>query len=801
MRSAPDVVHLALRSLLRSPGVSLICVLALGLGIGATTAIFAFVDKLLLDPFPFPQDRLVMVLEASPERDREPVTAAIAEAWAGGSRTFAAMAAYRWWEVNLTGVNEPEHLIGYQVSPELFATLGVLPSLGRGFAATEGQAGQDRVVVLSDGLWRRRFGGDPGILGKSVLLDGAGYTVIGVMPASFRFPKAAALWAPLVVTDSMRAALTSHLLYVVGRLGPGASLAAARAELASISARFDADHPAHRGAHRPEVFALRDYGDPQTRLALWIMAAAVGMTLLLACANVANVLLARATARSREFALKIALGAPRRRIIAQLLVEGLLLALGACVVGLVLGEVGIHLLRAGMPPSIERFVAGWDRVGLDWRLFAFGGLASLVAALVSTSYAAVEASRKASGQSSISEGPRATGDREGHRRRSVLVLVQVALALVLVNDAGLLVQTLRRLLVAPMGFDPGHVLTFRVGVAPALAPDEPAVRQRLQDALSRVGAVPGVEQVGLASALPLSGRWGSTDFEVEGRAPSPDGRSPHAVLQVISEAYLSALRIPLHQGRSFGPSDAPGSLDVALVSEPFVQRHFPEGNVLGARVRIGQRWRTIVGVVGAVRHTEIADPGVAIYLPMPQDPEREVALAVRTAGEPLSTAGPVREALHAALPDQPISDLMPMAQVVDENARLAARYSAGLLGVLAGVALLLSAVGIYGVISQWVLQRVRELGIRAALGAGRRQLLGLVLSRGLRPVGLGAVLGLALALGHGRALRALLFGVSPDDPLTLVTVLVTLVAVAAGACLLPARHAARTDPATVLRGD
>ncbi len=621
------------------------------------------------------------------------------------------------------------------------------------------------------------------------------------MPASFRFPKAAALWVPLVVTDSERTAFASHALYVVGRLAPGASLAAARQELSSISARFDAEHPAHRGGHRPEVFALRDYGDPQTRLVLWIMAAAVGMILLLACANVANVLLARATVRSREFALKIALGAPRVRIITQLLVEGLLLALGACLVGLGLGEVGIRLLRAGMPPSIERFVAGWDRVGLDWRLFAFGSGVSLVAALASTVYAAVEASRQAPGQTLIAEDPRATGGRQGHRRRSVLVLVQVAVALLLLNDAGLFIQTLRRLLVAPIGFAPRQVLTLRVGVATTLAPDEASLRRRLEDALSRVSAVPGVEQVGLATALPLSNRWGATDFEVEGRAPAPDGRGPHGVLQVVSDGYLAALRIPLQQGRSFGPADGPGSLDVALVSEPLVQRHFPRGNALGARIRVGQRWRTIVGVVGAVKHTEIADPGVAIYLPMAQDPEREVALALRTRGEPLLTAGPVREALHAALPDQPLAELMPMVEVVDDNALLAARYSAGLLGVLAAIALLLSAVGIYGVISQWVLQRVRELGIRAALGARRRQLLGLVLSRGLTPVGLGTALGLSLELGHGRLLRGVLFGVSPDDPWILVTVTGTLGVVATVACLLPARHAARPDPATVLRGD
>lgn len=801
MGSGLHALRLAVRSLVRSPGVSLACILALGLGIGATTAIFAFIDKLLLEPFAFPQDGLAMALESSPERDRRQVPAALAEAWAANAKAFTSMAAYEWWEVNLTGVNEPEHLVGYRVSPGFFSTLGVGPVLGRGFMAEEARPGAESVVVLSEGLWRRRFAADPAVLGRRVLLDGVGHTVVGVMPASFRFPKAAALWAPRVVTDADRETVSAHALFVVGRLAPGASLASADQELAAISTRFDVEHPTHQRGHRPQVFSIRDYGDPQTRLVLWIMAGAVVMILLLACANVANVLLARATVRSREFALRIALGASRSRIVAQLLAEGLILALGACLVGLAVGEVGIRLLRAGMPANIERFVAGWDRIGLDWRLLAFGAAVSLVAALTSTAYAAIEASRPAPAQALVAEDPRAGSGRGGHRRRSLLVLVQVALALVLVNDAGLFVQTLRRLLLAPNGFDAGNVLTFRVGVAETLAPDDAALRRRLEDALTALAGIPGVEQVGLASALPLSGRYRASHFELEGRPPPSDGRAPASVTQVVSAAYLGALRIPVQQGRAFDPGDVPGSLDVALVSETLARRHFPGGDALGARIRVGERWRTIVGVVGTVRYVDVTDPGVAIYLPLAQDPERDVAVAVRTAGDPLQIAAQVRETLRAVLPDQPLSDLMPMTQVVSENALLAARYSAGVLGVLGAIALLLSAVGIYGVVSQWVLQRVRELGIRAALGARRGQLLGLVLSRGLTPVCLGAAVGLVLALGHGPVLRAVLFGISPHDPATLLSVLATVALAGTVACLLPAGHAARMDPAEVLRGE
>ena len=800
MSPGPDALRLAARSLRRSPGVTLTCILALGLGIGATSAIFAFIDKLLLDPFDFSQDGLAMALESSPERERQPVPAALAETWMETATSFSSTAGYEWWEVNLTGVNEPEHLVGYRVSPGFFSTLGVRPMLGRGFTVEEARPGAEDVVVLSEGLWRRRFAADPSILGQRVLLDGVGHTVVGVMPGSFRFPKAAGLWATRRVSPADRETIGSHSVFVVGRLAPGKSLAAAGDELAATSRLFDAAHPHHQRGHRPQVFSLREYGDPTTRMVMWIMAAAVGMILVLACANVANVLLARATVRSREFALRIALGAPRSRIVVQLVAEGVLIALGACVVGLALGEVGIRLLRAGMPANIERFVAGWDRIGLDWRLLGFGVVVSLLAALASTGYAAVEATRQAPAQALNTEDLRSGGGRAGHRRRSLLVLVQVALALVLVNDAGLFIQTLQRILVAPTGFDARKVLTFRVGVAETLAPGDAALRRLLEGALRELVEIPGVEQVGIVSALPLSGRYRATVFEVGGR-PVAEGRAPHSVVQVVSGGYLDAMRIPLQQGRSFGPADVPGSVDVALVSEVLAQRHFPGGDALGTRIRVGDRWRTIVGVVGTVRYTEITEPGVAIYLPMAQDPQRDIAVAVRTAGEPLQAAAQVRETLRTALPDQPITDLMPMTQVVSENALLAARYSAGMLGVLGMIALLLSAVGIYGVVSQWVLQRVRELGIRSALGARRSQLVGLVLSRGLTPVALGAALGIFLALGHGRVVRGALFGISPDDPATLVVVLGTVALAATAACLLPARRAARMDPAEVLRGE
>ena len=791
------VFRLAARSLLRNPALSLLCIGALGLGIGANTVVFAFVDKLLLEPFPFPQAGKVMLLEASPERDRRPVPVPVFEAWASESRTLEALGAYQWWEVNLTGIHEPEHLVAYQVTPSLFPVLGVTPALGRGFLDSEATAGQEHVVVLSHATWQRRFGGDPDILGKSAVLDGQSYTVVGVMPADFRFPKAASLWAPLVVTEEMRAARASHVLYGVGRMRAGETPRSVQAELSGLSARLQAQHPGSEVDHLAQVFSLRDYGDPQSRLMLLVMMASVGLILFLACANVANVLLARSTTRAKEFAVRAALGASRARLVAHLLAESLLLAAGACLTGLAVGWVGIRLMRAGMPASIERFVAGWDRVGIDWRLVAFSGAASVLATFVASAYAALQVSRN--GPQGVLAAEGASGSPGRHRLRGLLIGVQVALALVLVTDAGLFGETLRRLIVAPLGFDGRQVLSFRMGVSEVAYPADADVERLLETAVAQLRALPGVEEAAVASALPLSGRWGSASFLVEGAEPQASGRDTVATIQSVSPGYLEAMQIPLRAGRAFTPADREGTLDVALVSEPLARRYFPGGDALGKRLRIGKRWPTVVGVTDPVKHTDVGDAGLAIYVPMAQGVGREVAFVVRTSGEPERWIAPVQKTLHALAPEQPISELVPFRTVVADNALLGPRYAAGLLAVLAAIALLLSAVGIYGVMSQWLLARLRELGIRAALGARVGQLLRLALWRGLRPAVIGLAVGLALALAQGKVLRGVLYGVSPDDPRILGSVALVIAMVAVAACFLPARRALRMDPAAVLR--
>jgi predicted permease len=452
-----------------------------------------------------------------------------------------------------------------------------------------------------------------------------------------------------------------------------------------------------------------------------------------------------------------------------------------------------------MPANIERFVAGWERVQVDWRLVVFSTIASLVATFAASIYCALQVSRY--GPQAVLASETGSGSPGRHRLRGVLIGVQVALALVLVTDAGLFGQTLRRMIVAPLGFEPKDVLTFRMGVSEVSFPGDADVERLLDEASARLRALPGVEEVGVAGKLPLSGRFGAAPFEVEGAEPPPGGRELTTLLTAISPGYLEAMRIPLREGRAFTTADRLGALEVALVSEPFARRHFPAGEAIGKRIRVGKRWWTVVGITAAVKHLDLTDAGLHVFLPLAQAVEREVAFALRTAGDPERWASSVQKTVHALAPDQPISELMPLRTVINDNTLLATRYGAGTLAVLGAIALLLSAVGVYGVMSQWLLGRLRELGIRAALGARVDQLLRLVLWRGLRPAVVGMVVGIALAVGQGRLLRAVLYGVSPDDPRILGAVVLVISAVALAACILPARRALRLDPSAVLRQD
>ena len=790
----------ALRSLSRTKLVAAAAVLALALGVGASAAIFAFVDKLVLRPFAFPLDRLAMVTESSPTWDRHEASAGLFEDWRAQSGSFEHLSAYLWWTTNLTGLQEPEHLLGYRVTPDLFATLGVRPALGRGFEAGEDQPGRAHVVVLTHELWQRRFGGDRGILGQMAVLDGESYTIVGVMPPELSFPKGVQLWVPLVITPGMREQRGAHEILAVGRLRPGVPVEGAQRELTRLTREAQARHPGEDPGHGAHVFALRDYGDPEARLLMWILFAACGLVLLIACANVTLLLLARGAARAREIAIRAALGATRGRVVRQLLTESLLLAAAACVLGLVFASWGIDLLRAAMPASIARYVVGWNRVSLDARLFAFSAAAATFSAVGASLLPALRSSKQDLHGALQRETRAASGGRERHRTRFLLVAAQIALAVVLVVDAGLFLRTLRNRLTTVKGFDDARVLTLRVGLAPSRYPTEADVVRYYDEALRRLRALPGVESAGAVSRLPLSGSARSAWLAVDGVEPAPEHK-PIALLQAATEGYFEAMRIPLVSGRAFGPEDRT-SAPTAIVSEPLARKYFA-GDALGHRIRLGNdgRWRTIVGVVGPVRHTDLVDAGIAGYVPQAQDGEREMAFALRTSPPPATVAAAAREALFALDRDQPVSDVAPLASVVADNTLLAPRYAAGVLGAFAALALLLSAVGVYGVMAVSVSQREQEMGIRMALGARPGDVLRLVLVQGLRPAVLGIAAGALLALASGHALEGALYGVAGRDPLTLGAVCAFLFLVAAGATWLPAWRATRVDPMIALRAE
>jgi putative ABC transport system permease protein len=791
------------KSLSRSPVLAAAAVLALALGIGASAAIYAFIDKLVLRPFSFPVDRLAMVTEAVPGFDRHEVSAGLFEDWRAQTRTFERLSAYSWWYTNLTGVQEPEHLLGYQVTPDFFETLGVQPSLGRGFAAGEDQPGRSHVAVLSHELWQRRFGGDRAAVGRTAILDGESFTVVGVMPDDFRFPKAVQLWAPLVITERMREQRGAHDFLSVGRLRPGATVVDAQRELSRITEEAQARFPGQDPGHLAHVFSLRDYADPEARLLLWILFAACGLLLLISCANVALLLLARGAARGREIAIRAALGATRGRVVRQLLTESLLLAAGACALGLVFASWGIDAMRAAMPASIARFVAGWTRVSLDARLFAFCAAAAAFSAVVASLVPALKASRLDLQQTLQREARAATGGRERRRLSSALVAAQIALAVVLVVDAGLFLRTLRNMLAAPLGFDAARILTLRAGLAPLRYALDGEVQGYYDEALRRIRAVPGVESAGAVSRAPLGGSAIGTRFSIDG-VETPPGARPLTLYQTATEDYLESMRIPVLAGRPFGTEDR-GGTRTAIVSEALARKYFG-GDALGHRIRLGVPgvqgpWRTIVGVVGSVRHVDIADEGLAVYVPLAQDAQREMTFVVRTQLAPASLGPAVRAALLDLDPDQPVSDVAPLATVVADNSLLTPRYAAGVLGVFAAIALLLSAVGVYGVMAVSVSQREQEMGIRMALGAQSADVLKLVLSQGLRPALAGVLAGAILALASGRALEGALYGVASRDPLTLGAVCLFLLAVAAAANWLPARRATRVDPMIALRAE
>jgi len=791
-----------IRMLLAKPSFTVIVVLALAIGIGANTAIFSVVNAILLRPLPYKNaERISMIWMDNPKLG-------VAQDWHSypnyvdykqQNDSYEDMAAFNDRSFNLTGTGDPVRVVGVWATASLFSVLGVDPALGNTFTEAEEEPGKDRVVVLSHGLWQRRFGGDPGIVGQSINMNGVDRTVLGVMPASFTFPeKQTDLWIPLAINPQRKQARNSISFKAVGRLKPGVSIEQARADMGAIAKRLDDQY--FQSGYGSNLVPLHDQETGTVRTALLVLLGAVAFVLLIACANVANLLLSRAALREREVAIRVALGAGRSRIIRQVLTESALLSLAGGAAGLLLALWGLKVLIALSPANIPRL----DQTGIDGKVLAFTIAVSLITGLIFGIAPALQSSRSDPNES-LKEGARgSTGGVGGRRVRNLLVVAEIALSLILLIGAGLLIKSFVRLQQFEFGFNPDNLLTMRVQLPGSKYREGKQVVDFYQRLLERMEAVPGVQSVGAISTVFITDTPNSTNFSIEGR-PVPVGAEQIEVpLDSISPSYFRVMGIPLLRGREFDNRDVEGSTPVVIINDTFAQRFFPGEDPIGKRFcygspNRGNPWITIVGVVGDMRRTGFDRPvRPETFLPEAQNPDGGLTIVARTHTDPASFAGALRNEVWSIDKDQSVYDVKTMHQTLSEMMSQR-RFNMLLLGLFAAVALTLAAVGIYGVISYSVTQRSHEIGIRIALGAQSRDVLKLVVGQGMVLAGVGVGIGLIAAFALTKLMSSLLFGVSAADPVTFALIALLLTGVALVACLVPARRATKVDPMVALR--
>jgi putative ABC transport system permease protein len=794
-----------LRTLVKNPGFTMVAVIALAIGIGANSAIFSVVNTVLLRPLPYKEpDRLVMVWEDNTRHGYPRDTPAVANYidWRNQNQVFEGIAAIADLSFNLTGTGEPERLEGKRVSANLFPLLGVEPQLGRAFLPEEDQPGAGRVVILSHGLWQRRFGSDMKIVGKPLTLNGESFTVIGVMPPDFQFPRREVdLWVPIAFTSQEAASRGRHYLQVIGRLKPGITLQQAQAEMNTIAARLQQQYPDQNTDLGAAVTPLHEHVAGDIKPALLILLGAVGFVLLVACANVANLLLARAAVRQKEIAIRVALGASRLRLIRQFLTESILLAALGGGVGLLLSLWGVSLLQSFIPENISQVKA----VAIDAKVLGFTLLVSLLTGLIFGLAPATQASNFNLNET-LKEGGRdsAAGSR-GNRIRSLLVIAEVAVSLILLIGAGLLINSFLRLRNVDPGFRTENLLTMKVVLPKLKYPDHARRTTFYTDLVHRVESLPGVKSAAVTTNLPLYRQGNSMGVVIEGHPDPAPGHEPNVVTRVISPHYFSTMGIQLVQGREVSEQDRVDSPAVGVISETMAHRFWPGEDAVGKRISPGKPespndWITIVGVVKDVRQFELdAEPKPQMYLSYKQaDYFEPNDLVVSTNVEPLSLAAAVRKTVWEVDKDQPVSDIRTMEDILSESIARQ-RFSMLLLGIFAALALVLAAVGIYGVMSYSVAQRTREIGLRMALGAKASDVLKLVVGQGLKLVLIGVVFGLAAAFILTRVMSSLLFGVTATDPTTFIIISLVLISVAVLASYIPARRATKVDPMIALR--
>jgi predicted permease len=802
-------VRYGLRTLRKNPGFAAIAVLTLALGIGANTAIFSVVNTVLLAPLPYKDPgRLVMVWGINPKQDAgiSPVSPGVFAKWKAENHVFEGIAASTDDLDTITGVGEPEMVVGYDLSADYFRVLDAKPELGRTFLPEEDRAGGPKVAVLSDKIWRRRFGADPGIIGKAIQLGSAPYTVVGVMPPSFRYPDKVEIWTPLGLPPSAASDWKNRYLRVLARLNPGVTLAQAQAQMNALAARIALEHPDTNTGEGVQVQSLRQQIAGDVLMPLLLLLGAVGFVLLIASVNVANLLLARAAARESEIAIRTALGAERLRLLRQMLTESLLVSLAGGAIGLLLAYWSTGFLLRLFPNNISNLsIPTVEAIPVDGRVLGFTVAVTLLTSVLFGLVPALRSSRRDVNEM-LKESGRTpmTGSHE-RRFRNFLVIAEIALSFILLIGAGLLIKSFSRLTQGELGFRPDNVLALEAFPSPAKYPaKEPEkLRAYVDRSVENLRAIPGVESAGAINFLPLTGFWGQQGFTVEGRPAPLKGQEPSADNRVVTPDYFRTMGISLLRGRAFTPSDGPDAPHVAIVSASLAHRLWNNDDPVGKRLNLEDAakpvWWEIVGVVGDVHsfgleekvHDDLYRPFAQVYFPI-------VAFTVRTKGDPAQCTAAAKAAIWAVNPEQPFYKIISMETLAAESVTLR-RVSMLLLTVFSTIALLLAAIGIYGVLSYAVAQRTHELGVRAALGAQQRDVLRLVLADGMRLALIGLSFGLAASLALTRLMAGLLYGVSATDPAIFVAVPLLLAGVAVAACYVPARRATRVDPIVALR--
>ncbi|HEV2802108.1 MAG TPA: ABC transporter permease [Pyrinomonadaceae bacterium] len=806
------------RMLWKSPAFTLVAVLALALGIGANTAIFSVVNTVLLRPLPFERpEQLVLLWETHPfgrqlGYEHLPGATANFNDWRQQTDLFEGMAALDGWNVVMTGGAEPQRLTGVKASANLFSLLRVQPMLGRGFLPEDERTGASRVVVISHGLWQRRFGSDPAVVGKTLALDGESYNVVGIMPASVTFPQDMGLpaffdfsvktdlWTPYALSDEETRNRGSHHIAVVGRMKEGVRLEQAQAQLTNLARRLEEQYPDDNKDWGAVVLPLHEQVVGKSRRAILILLGAVGFVLLIACANVANLLLARATARRKEIAIRSALGATRGRVVRQLLTESVLLSLGGGAFGAWLAMWGVDLLVALSPGNLPRPA----EIGIDGRVLAYTFLVSLATGVLFGLIPALQISRPDFNESLKEGGRGASGSPRRQRARSLLVVSEVALALVLLISAGLLLKSFISLQNVKPGFAPEGILTAEIGLPEQKYTDDKRIADFYRQVIARVQQLPGVEAVGAVSQLPLSGAEEVDGFNIEGRTEAQTVElTQSADFRVVAPDYFRAMGIPLMRGRQFDDRDRADAPGVMIIDEAFARRFFPGEDPIGKRIdeqgsRTRKSFMTVVGVVGSVKHASLsADARPTMYLSYEQSGWLDMTLTVRASGDASNLAAAVRREVSAVDKDQPVTKISTMEETF-ARAVAPQRFNMMLLGIFAAVAMILATVGIYGVIAYTVSQRSREMGIRIALGATRRDILKLVVGQAMLMACVGVGLGLLGALALTRLMAGLLYGVSATDPLIFISISLLLAVVALLASYIPARRAMKVDPIVAL---